>query len=184
MKVKIILQADVAGLGEEGDVKEVAGGYARNYLVPRKLAAPATRGNLKILELQREQIERKQEQRRADARSLAERLEQMSLTFDVRVGEQGRLYGSVTAQDIAGRLKGETGLELDRRSIELKDSLRSLGTFDVPIRVAHAVTAHVKVTLRDQNAPAAPTEAPTAAPEPAADTPAEAVENTEEPAGE
>jgi len=174
MKVKVILQTDVAGLGEEGDVKEVAGGYARNYLVPRHLAVPASKGNLKILELQRATIEHKQEQRRAEARSLAERLENLPLQFDVRVGEQGRLYGSITAQDIAERLKNEAGIELDRRSIELKEPLRSLGEFDVPVRVAHAVTAHLKVTLRDQNAPAAPAPA-----EPEAEVAAAPVDDVE-----
>src|SRR5690242_15137239 len=120
MNVRVILQADVAGLGEEGDVKAVAGGYARNYLLPRRLAVPATKGNLKVLDLQREQIARKQEQRRAEARSLADRLAGLPVQFDVRVGEQGRLYGSITGQDIAERLKSTAGIELDRRSIEVK----------------------------------------------------------------
>lgn len=154
MKIKVILQADVAGLGEEGDVKEVAGGYARNYLLPRKLVMPATRGNLKVLEQQREKIAVKQEQHRAEARSLADRLAGIALDFPVRVGEQGRLYGSITAQDIAERLRDQ-GIEIDRRVIELREPLRTLGAFDVPVRVAHAVTAHLKVTLRDQNAPVA-----------------------------
>jgi large subunit ribosomal protein L9 len=79
----------------------------------------------------------------------------LPLQFEVRVGEQGRLYGSVTAQDIAARLK-DAGIEIDRRLIELREPLRTLGEFDVPVRVAHAVTAHLKVTLHDQNAPVAP----------------------------
>lgn len=179
MNVRIILQSDVPGLGEEGDVKNVAGGYARNYLLPRKLAIPATKGNLKVLELQHEQIARKQEQRRAEARSLAERLADMPLQFPVRVGEQGRLYGSITGADIAERLKSTGGIEIDRRSIELREPLRTLGEFDVPVRVAHAVTAHLKVTLHDQNAPAP---AP-AATEPAAEqAAAEAAPTEAEPA--
>lgn len=160
MNVKVILRSDVAGLGEEGDVKDVAGGYARNYLLPRKLVVPATKGNLKVLEQQREQIERKQEQFRAEARTLAERMAGLPLQFEVRVGEQGRLYGSVTAQDIAGRLKETAGIEIDRRHIELKEPLRALGEFNVPVRVAHAVTAHLKVTLHDQNAPVVAASAP------------------------
>lgn len=153
-KVKVILQADIAGLGEEGDVKEVAGGYARNYLLPRKLVAPATKGNMRVLEQQRSQIETKQEQYRVEARALADRLATMPLDFPVRVGEQGRLYGSITGQDIAERLKGQ-GVEIDRRTIELREPLRALGAYDVPVRVAHAVTGHIRVTLRDQNAPVA-----------------------------
>ena len=180
MNVKIILQTDVAGLGEEGEVKEVAGGYARNYLLPRKLAVPATKGNLKIREQQQEQIAHKQEQRRAEARQLAERLAGLDLQFAVRVGAQGRLYGSVTAQDIAERLKSVAGLEVDRRSIDLKEPLRALGEFDVPVRVAHAVTAHLKVTLRDQNAPLAE---PPAAPSPAGDAAAEAAASEPQGAG-
>lgn len=162
MNVKVILQSDVAGLGEEGDVKSVAGGYARNYLLPRNLVVPATRGNLKVLEQQRATIERKLEQRRSEAHTLADRLAELSLSFEVRVGEQGRLYGSITAADIAARLKSTADLEIDRRAIELKEPLRSLGLFDVPVRVAHAVTAHLKVTLRDQNAPVLAPVAPAA----------------------
>lgn len=153
MKVKVILQTDVAGLGEVGDVKEVAGGYARNYLIPRRLVTPATKGNLKVLEQRRSQIEQQQVQRRSEAQSLADRLAGLTLTFPVRVGEQGRLYGSVTAQDVAARLKSEAGVDVDRRVIELREPLRTLGQFDVSVRVAHAVTAHLKVVLRDQNAP-------------------------------
>ena len=177
MNVKIILQSDVAGLGEEGDVKEVAGGYARNYLLPRRLAVPATKGNLKILELQREQIARKLEQRRAEARSLADRLAGLSIEFEVRVGEQGRLYGSVTSQEIAERLRTVSGIDLDRRHIELKEPLRALGAYQVPVRVAHAVTAHLTVILRDQSAPK-PAPAPAAEPETTSETATEAPAET------
>jgi len=160
-KVKVILQTDIAGLGEEGDIKDVAGGYARNYLLPRNMVAPATKSNLKMLEQQRSQIETKQEQRRVEARALADRLATMPLDFPVRVGEQGRLYGAITAQDIADRLKAQ-GVEIDRRTIELREPLRALGAVDVPVRVAHAVTGHLKVTLRDQTAPVAVAEEPAA----------------------
>lgn len=175
MNVKVILQADVAGLGEEGDVKQVAGGYARNYLLPQRLAVPATKGTMKVLEQQRAQIEHKLEQRRAEARALGDRLAGLALEFDVRVGEQGRLFGSITSQEIAARLKSQIGVDIDRRSIDLKEPLRALGEFDVPVRVAHAVTAHLKVTLRDQNAPRP--QPATAAPEPVAT----AAEETAEP---
>jgi len=161
-KVKVILRTDVAGLGEEGEVKEVAGGYARNYLLPGGMVMPATKGNLKVLEQQRSQIEVSQEQRRVEARALADRLATMPLDFPVRVGEQGRLYGSITASDIADRLKSQ-GVELDRRSIEVREPLRALGTYDVPVRIAHAVTGHLAVTLRDQNAPVAQAAPPTEA---------------------
>jgi large subunit ribosomal protein L9 len=179
VSVKVILQADVAGLGEEGEVKDVAGGYARNYLLPRKLVVPATKGNLKLLEQQREQIERKQEQHRAESRAVAERMAALPLQFEVRVGEQGRLYGSVTAQDIAARLK-EAGIEIDRRLIELREPLRTLGEFDVPVRVAHAVTAHLKVTLHDQNAPVVPAADEAATAETEAAEPAEGEANDTE----
>ncbi len=152
-KVKVILQADVAGLGEEGEVKDVAGGYARNYLLPKRLVVPATKGNLKVVEQQRAEIEVKQAQHRSEARTLADRLATVPLYFPVRVGEQGRLYGSVTAQDVAAKLKSEAGIEIDRRTIELREPLRSLGQFDVPVRVAHAVTGHLAVTLHDQTVP-------------------------------
>lgn len=152
MKVKVILQADIAGLGEEGEIKEVAGGYARNYLLPRKMVVPATKGALKMLDQQRTRIDARQEQFRTEARALADKLATLPLTFDVRVGEQGRLFGSVTAQEITDKLK-EAGVEIDRRSIDLRDPLRALGEYDVSVRIAHSVTGRVKVTLRDQNAP-------------------------------
>ncbi len=162
MKVKVILQADIAGLGEEGEIKEVAGGYARNYLLPRKMVVPATKGAIKMLDQQRTRIDARQEQFRTEARALAEKLVTLPLSFDVRVGEQGRLFGSVTAQEIADQLK-EAGVVIDRRSIDLREPLRALGEYEVPIRIAHAVTGRVKVTLRDQNAPRVAAQAATEA---------------------
>jgi len=159
VKVKVILQAGIAGLGEEGEIKEVAGGYARNYLLPRKMVVPATKGAIKMLDQQRTRIDARQEHFRSEARVLAEKLVTLPLTFDVRVGEQGRLFGSVTAQEIADRLK-EEGVVIDRRSIDLREPLRALGEYEVPIRIAHAVTGHLKVTLRDQNAPRVEAKAP------------------------
>jgi len=162
VKVKVILQADIAGLGEEGEIKEVAGGYARNYLLPRKMVVPATKGAIKMLDQQRTRIDARQEQFRTEARALAEKLVTLPLSFDVRVGEQGRLFGSVTAQEIADQLK-EAGVVIDRRSIDLREPLRALGEYEVPIRIAHAVTGRVKVTLRDQNAPRVAAQAATEA---------------------
>ena len=153
MKVKVILQSDIAGLGEEGDIKEVAGGYARNYLLPQNLVLPASKGNLNLLNQQRARIEVKLEQRRSDARVIADKLNGVVITFHVRVGEQNRLFGSITATDIADRIKEESGVEIDRRAIELGEPLRMLGTFNVSVRIAHAVTAKVQIILRDQNAP-------------------------------
>jgi large subunit ribosomal protein L9 len=145
--VKVILLHEVPGLGQPGDVKDVARGYARNYLLPRQLVTPATPGALKNLQERVAAARRRVDKQQAEHRTLAERLSGVTLTFAVRVGRGDRLYGSVTNQNIADALLEQEGLRIDRRSIELRDPLRQLGTFEVPVRVASGVEPRVKVTL-------------------------------------
>ncbi len=144
--VKVILLHEVPGLGQPGDVKEVANGYARNYLLPRQLVTAATPGALKNLQERVSAAKRRVEKQEAEQRALAERLGAVTLTFAVHVGRGDRLYGSVTSQNIADALAEQEGLRIDRRTIQLPEPLRHLGTFEVPVRVASKVEP--KVTVR------------------------------------
>jgi large subunit ribosomal protein L9 len=148
--MKIILLQDVEGLGKAGDLKEVANGYARNYLLPRRLAAGAT-PNLIATRTQRIAAEqRKQEKLVESNHQLAERLNQISLTFKARVGSQGRLYGSITSQDVAAALRAAENIQIDRRTIDLSEPIRSVGTFNVPVKVASGVDSKLTVNVVDE----------------------------------
>lgn len=145
--MKVVLQDDVKGLGTTGEVKDVADGYARNFLIPRRLAAPATAGALKNVEAQRASLAKRQAQMDADARALADRLGAMTLTLKARVGSQDRLYGSITSADIAAALGSELGTTFDRRKLVLEEPIRELGTHTVPVHLARDVTTSLTVNV-------------------------------------
>jgi large subunit ribosomal protein L9 len=151
--MKIILLQDVEGLGKAGDLKEVANGYARNYLLPRRLAAGAT-PSLVANRSQRIAAEQRKLEKQAELnRHLAERLTQITLTFKAKVGRQGRLYGSITSQDVASALQEAEGITIDRRVIDLSEPIRSLGTFSVPVKVATNQESKLTVNVIDEAAP-------------------------------
>jgi large subunit ribosomal protein L9 len=145
--MKVVLREEVRGLGTVGDVKDVADGYARNFLIPRRLAAPATPGALKNVESQRASIAKRQAQLDAEARALSARLNNTTLTLKARVGSQNRLYGSITAGDIATALGQEIGAAFDRRKLVLDEPIRELGTHTVPVHLARDVTASLTVQV-------------------------------------
>ena len=145
--MKVILLQDVPGLGKPGDVKDVANGYARNYLLPNQLVTAATPGELANLNQRVAAAQRRTEKQRQEHASLADRLAGVTLTFAVRVGRGDRLYGSVTSQDIASALAEQEHLTVDRRAIQLREPMRTLGTFEVPVRVAPKVEPKIKVIL-------------------------------------
>lgn len=150
--MKVILLQDVDGLGKAGDLKEVANGYARNYLLPRRLAAGAT-PSLIANRAQRIAAEQRRLEKHAELnRQLAERLAQITLTFKAKVGRQGRLYGSITSQDIASALQEAEGITIDRRVIELAEPIRSLGSFLIPVKVATNQEPKVTVNVIDETA--------------------------------
>ncbi len=150
--MKIILLQDVEGLGKAGDLKEVANGYARNYLLPQRLAAGATPG-LIANRMQRVASEQRRKEKLVEqSKDLTERLNQVTLTFKARVGSQGRLYGSITSQDIASALRDVEKLTIDRRSIELSEPIRTPGTFIVPIKVASGLESKVTINVIDEAA--------------------------------
>ncbi|HEX9038990.1 MAG TPA: 50S ribosomal protein L9 [Ktedonobacterales bacterium] len=156
--MKVILLHEVPGLGQPGEVKEVAAGYARNYLLPRQLVTPASAAALATLNDQVAAARRRVAKQDAEHSSLAERLAAVTLTFAVRVGQGDRLYGSVTTQDIASALREQEGITIDRRSIALKEPLRALGTFEAPVRISAKHEAKVKVNIIS-SASATPAEA-------------------------
>ena len=145
--MKVILLHEVPGLGKPGDVKEVANGYARNYLLPRQLVTPATKAELDVLHERVAAAQRRAAKERTEQEALAERIAAVNLTFAVRVGQGERLYGSVTAQNIADALQEQEHLVIDRRVIQLRDPLRQLGDFEVSVRVAQGLEPTVKVHI-------------------------------------
>lgn len=142
--MKVILRADVEKLGKRGDVVKVANGYARNYLLPKGLALQETPENLKIIEEHKILLAVKQVKEKAEAEDIADKLKQVSLTIVKKVGENEVLYGSVTTLEIAELLKKE-GIDIDRRKIEMVDSIKTTGIFNVPIKIHAEVTAEIKV---------------------------------------
>lgn len=153
--MKVILLQDVEGLGKAGDLKDVANGYARNYLLPRRLAAAATPELLANHQQRIAAEQRKREKQAESNRQQAERLGQVSLTFKARVGRQGRLYGSITNQDIAAGLRESEGIIIDRSVIKLPEPIRTLGTFKVPVKLAQKLEPEITVNVIDVSAGAA-----------------------------
>ncbi|MGH9535500.1 MAG: 50S ribosomal protein L9 [Terriglobales bacterium] len=149
MAMEIILRDDVAKLGRKGDVVKVADGYARNYLLPRRLAILATPGNRNNIEQMKGAAGRKEARDLASARELAAQLEALSLVFARRAGEKDTLFGSVTSMDIGEELT-RRGFELDRRRIALPEPIKALGAVKVPVHLQHGVTAELQVEVRRQ----------------------------------
>jgi large subunit ribosomal protein L9 len=150
--MRVILLQDVEGLGKAGDLKDVANGYARNFLLPRRLAAGATPALLANHQQRVAAEQRKLEKQAEQNRQQAERLNQISLTFKARVGRQGRLYGSITSQDIAAGLRESEGISIDRRVIDLPNPIRALGTYMVPVKIAQKLEPKITVNVVDESA--------------------------------
>ena len=144
--MEVILKEDVPKLGHRGEVVKVAEGYGRNYLLPKKLAIEATTANRAVIEQMKQSAVRKSAVEKADAESLAKQLDGVSLSFQRKAGEKDHLFGSVTSADIAEALERK-GFNIDRRKIQLSEALKSLGEFDVPIRLHRDVTSRVKVMV-------------------------------------
>jgi large subunit ribosomal protein L9 len=142
--VDVILRADVENLGSAGEVVHVRPGFARNYLIPQGLALEATEGNRRMFEEERRQSGRTVEREKAHAEDMASELEGVSLTFTMRAGEEGRLFGSVTNADISEALEKD-GLQVDRRDIVLEEPIKELGVYRVPIRLHADVEPVIRV---------------------------------------
>ncbi|MDQ3702294.1 MAG: 50S ribosomal protein L9 [Chloroflexota bacterium] len=148
--MKVILLSDVENLGRVGDVKDVSRGYARNFLLRRSLVVEASPVQMKRLETLRRQREKEDTRRLSEAQQLAARLEALAVTIPARVGDQGRLFGSVTNQDVAAALREQHGIEIDRRDLELPDPIRTLGTHHVSVRLGGNVQAKLGVSVVEE----------------------------------
>jgi len=144
--MKIILKKDLDKLGKAGEIVETKNGYARNYLIPKGFAVAASASNMKIYEQERLAVQRKFEKERQEAEALAAQLAKVSITATIQVGEEDKVFGAITNQNIADLLK-EKGFEIDRKKIILEEPLKALGVFEVPIKLHSEVEARVKVWI-------------------------------------
>jgi len=144
--MEVILREHVDNLGKRGEVVKVADGYARNYLLPRKLALVANDGNKQVIERERSKFEAKEAEERKVAEAIAARMGDLEIEIARRVGEHEVLFGSVTTSDIAAAL-GAKGFEVDRRKLQLQEPIKKLGAFDIPLRLHREVVATVKVKV-------------------------------------
>jgi len=142
--MKVILQKDVPSLGDAGDIKEVADGYARNYLIPKKMVIVASEAGSRVIEHQKKIIKLKKEKRRKASEQVASQITGKELHIAVRVGEEDKLFGSVTPIDIAKKLH-EEGFEIDKRKILLESPIKELGEYDIAVKLDDGITSGIKV---------------------------------------
>lgn len=144
--MKVILIADVESIGKKGETKEVKEGFARNYLFPRRFAVEATPTNLKEWEQKRQTLKKKEDKARAEAEGLAVSLQGISCIIPVKVGEEDKLFGSVTSQNISDALS-RSGFDISKKDIELHTPIKTLGVHEVPVRLHHNVIVNIKVEV-------------------------------------
>lgn len=145
--MEVILRSNIEKLGELGQVVKVKPGFGRNYLLPQGLAMLATPGNKKVFEQERKKLQAKLDAQRFAAQELADKINAAALRVPVRVGEGDKLYGSVTSAHIVELLAGEHGIDLDKKKLQMDESLRALGEYSLEVRLHHEVKAHVKVAV-------------------------------------
>lgn len=148
--MKVILLKDVKGLGKEGDLVNAKDGYARNFLIPSKAALEATPSNLRQWKERKKAEEKRQEEEKAQALKLKDKLEKVSVTIKMKAGEGGRLFGSITSKDIADNLLEQEKINIDRRKIDLKENIKALGNFQVNIRVYPEINANLAVKVEEE----------------------------------
>ena len=149
-KMKVLLVQDVDKLGSAGEVKEVSGGYGRNFLMPKGFAVLATRGQVKQAEERLATQRKRTDTARKDAEALAARISGQTLRFTARVGELDRLYGSITNADIAEKILAQTGVEVDRRKIDLDESIKRIGIYPIKIRLMAGLEPMINVVVEGQ----------------------------------
>jgi large subunit ribosomal protein L9 len=161
--MEVILKEDVANLGHRGDVVKVADGYGRNFLLPRKLALQANLANKAVIEQMKTAAARRSATEKAQAEEVVAKLAPVALSFTRKSGENGQLFGSVTSADIAAALEAK-GFEVDRRKIQLADPIKTVGDYEVAIKLYREVTAHIKVKVQAEATEEVAAEAPAAEP--------------------
>lgn len=148
--MKVILQQDVKALGKKGDVVNVSDGYARNFLFPKNLAVEASQGNLNTLN-QIKTSEKNKKQREIDqAKALASKISELSITIKGKTGDNGKLFGSVTSKDVAETFKKQHGIDVDKRKINLPDPIKTLGTYNLEYKVYPEISAQLKVQVAEE----------------------------------
>ena len=145
--MRVILLADVKALGVKGEIKEVADGYARNYLLPKKLAVEATPGNIRRQEEEMEQRRMKEIKEKGDAAKVAEKLEGLVLNLNAKAGEGGKLFGSITGKEICEELYKRTKIEIDKKKLELPEPIKTMGRHKIKINLYRGVTANIEVEV-------------------------------------
>jgi large subunit ribosomal protein L9 len=148
--MKVIFIKDVKGKGEKGEVKDVAEGYARNYLLKNKLAIEATPGNIKALEAKKRKSAQEEQEEKEQAMDLKDKLAELTVELQAKAGEGGRLFGSITSKQIADKLAKDYGHKIDKRKIELDEPIRSLGYTTVPVKLHPEVSGSIKVHVAEQ----------------------------------
>lgn len=146
--MEVILLEDVKSLGKKGDVVKVSDGYARNYILPKKMGLEATQKNLNDLKLQKAAEERRQKEIYEEAKQLAQKIQEGMITLTIKSGEGGRTFGSVSTKEIASAIKEQMGYEIDKKKLTLAEPLKNVGTFTVPIKLHPKVTAQLKVQVK------------------------------------
>ncbi len=144
--MKVILQQDIKNLGDAGDIKEVAEGYARNFLLPKKLVIPASDSSKRVIEHQKKLIKLKKDKRKKKVEKYAEELKNVEIKIIVQTGEEGKLFGSVTSMDIAKKLN-EKGFDIDKRKIVLEAPIKQAGEYEIPVKLHEGFTAIIKVIV-------------------------------------
>lgn len=147
--MKVIFISDVESIGRQGEIKDVKDGLARNFLLPKKLAITATPGNIKIWEQKSAALRKKEDKIKGEAEKVASRLNGVTIKIPVKVGEEEKIFGSVTSQSISDAL-GEIGYEVARKQIELESPIKTLGTHEVTVKLHHDVTAVIKVEVVEE----------------------------------
>lgn len=148
--MKVILLQDVKSLGKKGEIVNVNDGYARNFILPKKLGAEATGKNLNDLKLQKQNEEKMAQENLEAARKLAARLAEGKVELSIKVGEGGRAFGSVSSKEIAAAVKDQMGLDVDKKKIQLKEAIKSLGTHIVSVKLHPEVTAKLNVVVKEE----------------------------------
>jgi large subunit ribosomal protein L9 len=146
-EMEIILTQDVKALGKKGEIVKVSDGYARNFILPKKLGMEATKQNLYDLSVQKATEEKRQKEILEEAKNQAKKLEDLTIKVTIKAGEGGKTFGSVSTKEIAAALKEQHGLDLDKKKLQLSDPIKNAGTYTVPVKLHPQVTAEMKVTV-------------------------------------
>lgn len=145
--MKVILKADVKGLGKKGDIVNTSDGYARNYLFPKGVATEATEGNLKAQEAFKAKEAKKKAEEEQIARELAKKISSLTITINVKTGENGKLFGSITSKDISEELKNQHGIDFDKKKFVLDEAIKTAGEYTVEVKVYPEISAKLKVVI-------------------------------------